>query len=369
MLLILGLLFSFSAFSQVVTSSFDRGLITTNPAAATLRNFGQFSFTHNSDKTDSDITLPNGSNSDDVKWKEEIQIHRQELIIAGSKGKIVPEFYLSQNTGSKKQSVEGGQSDSDNKISFLNNMLNIGYRYKPWLDLGIKLARPMVSFSSVYDQRNPDSSRYTGTGKQKSTITTIGSGITFKPFKNVYLGAFYSHSTEASKGSFTENVAGQSQTYDNDNKSNISRMGLGLSLLSGHSLGKGWRFEVSYSQMNSPETQSGPAGEKREKGKEIKTSLEFAHKGFVFGGNVRLIKSIYYDQEDLLRRFFVEDPYKQTFEPSFGGFASLSSAKGHSFGLSGYYYTSKGKRQFQGNPDAEAASKVMNLSLSYAYLF
>ena len=371
MFLFVALLISTSSYSQVVTSSFNRAILGINPASSTTRHFGQVSINYNIEKNDSDIDLVN-ANGSKFNWNEKLEIEKKELLLAGSKGRVVPELYLSHEQGDKTiKLVDDANNRGDqahNKLAFFNNMVNLGWRYRPWLGLGIKMAYPVLTLKGKFDSEDPDGTTYTGNFKERHSVLTIGTGATFKALSWLYFGAFTSISNESNSGFIEGNdFEGKDYRIDLGDDNSVSRSGIGISILSGQSFGKGFRLEVSYSQMDIPKDPNNiyPSNKK---GEEMRTSLEIAYKGLSFGGNVRLIKYIYYDQNDLVSRYFGEKTYNQNFEPSFGGFLSLRSARGHSLGLSGYYWVSKGDRPFQGL-EAKAKTKTTNLVASYAYVY
>lgn len=155
-------------------------------------------------------------------------------------------------------------------------------------------------------------------------------------------------------------------TEDDTDSDAVLRSGLGLSFLAGDSRNHGIRMEVSGTAMkisakNSNSTSEGMAAE-------IKTSLELAISGFSFGGHMRMIKNGFYDQGDFIQKNFIQVPTTPDFRPSYGFFIALSSDKGHSFGLSGYYFSEMGERQLEGIT-GDAESKTMLVNINYAYLF
>lgn len=369
MIILLPLMFSW-AHSQVITSSFNRNQLAINPAATTTRSFSQVALAYDLSSDDSDIFF-DGSDGSESVFNEKITLDTKLLTIAGSRGKWVPEFSLSHNQGKKViklvDSPTATNQQSTSRMSFTNNLLNLGYRFRPWLGLGLKLARPMVSFRDKFSFNNPDGTSFDNDYRANNSVWIVGTGAVFRPLSWFYVGAFYSTSREQNNGKATgTDTQGQSTKFVDSSHNTISRMGVGVSVLNGKSLGKGYRFELSYSTMDVPESRFGQ--EAPERGSEIRTSIEYAHRGLSLGGNVRLIKNIYYDQEDLVERYLSEQTFKPNFEPSFGGFLSLSSAKGHSFGVSGLYWVRKGDKQFQGQ-ERDAETKSWNLAANYAYVW
>lgn len=358
------------AHAQVITSSFNRNQLAINPAATTTRTFSQVALAYDLSSDDSDISFGGTDGSESV-FNEKITLDTKLFTIAGSRGKWVPEFSLSHNQGKKVIKLTESPTSSDQKstsrMTFVNNLLNLGYRLKPWLGVGLKLARPVVSFRDKFNVNNPDGTSFNNDYKANNGVWILGTGAVFRPLNWLYIGGFYSTSREENDGKATgTDTQGQAIKFVDSSHNTISRMGLGLSIMKGQSLGKGFRFELSYSTMDVPESRFGE--ESPERGSEIRSSLEYAHRGLSLGANVRLIKNIYYDQEDMVERYLSEQTFKNTFEPSLGGFLSLSSAKGHSFGLSGLYWVRKGKKQFQ-RAERDAETKSWNLAANYAYVW
>lgn len=358
-----------SVHAQVVTSSFDRTLLSTNPAASTTRGYGQMAAALRMNNSKS--TIFDDSTGPTVKWKERFDTRRIETYFTGGHAKLVPEFYLSFNNGEKKLTspdLAGQHQTTKSRMNLVNNMLNLGYRFSSTLAIGLKYYRPMFTYDEDYSFTDP-SRTLSVSNKVKTAITGIGVGATYALAPSLYWGGYFTSITQVDKGSYSQtdsSTPGNNVSNQGNSDDTLGKFGFGLSYLQGSSARRGMRLELSYNRLDATKELKRYSDAKA--GEQIQSALELAWRGFTFGGNLKLTRNVYYETADTLERFMTEPTLTRTFAPSYGGFLSLISEKGHSIGLSGFVSQDTGKRAFFRN-QVKAKTNRVTLNFNYAYLF
>jgi|GEM_PF-5097599 len=364
-MILIVLLLSGSVWAQVVTASFDRTLLSKNPSAATTRGISQVSAFYDLKTSDTKI---NEERSDglDVPWKENIKIDRVGVFFTGGGNAMVPEFYLSQDSGERflilDQQSQNQQLSQKNDTSFLNNLFNFGFRVSPNLGLGIKAYAPNYKYSESYSVNYGDGKSVKQVGSIKSSIIGVGAGFTYLLGSNWYLGGYFTGNKEVRKSDYTFiGIDEVSENMKEDKEYTTGKYGVGLSYLSGKR-GGGFRFEVAFNRMNQPTYLDIGTGE------QIYSALEFSTRHVTAGINVKMTKNIYYEETDLIDIIVGESNTSKAYVPQYGTFISFGNDKGHALGAAIVYYRSKGNKTLFGN-DQSAKTTHRGFSFSYAYLF
>ncbi len=355
-----------TVFAQNVTSSFDRNILSTNPSAAATRGFAQLSMAHTFKGVDTTVT-PDPQQSD--RYEEEVQLNSTELRITGGHRRYVPELYLGFNAVKKLTERVGTNEKLMSNTTFIDNSVAVGAWVTRRLSLGVRTYFPNISFNQKYPSSTEDGTSYMGNSDVEFRTTGVTLGAMLVVLKGFYFSVFGNYDKqESSSVSRRLDFESKERIIEKSRFSeDIRRYGLGVSYLTGSSLGHGFRTEVSYSFMQIPE--GGVVEADKKKAEEIKWSMEMAWRGISFGGRVRMVRNGYYDQGDYIQRYFIQEPPSTEFVRSYGGFFSLNSKRGHSFGVSGYALPAEGIRTLDNGVRAPAKSKTLVLSLNYSYLF
>jgi hypothetical protein len=366
---IISFILSTNSLAQYVTSSFDHSQLCINPSATTTRSLSQNAFNYAVKGTDSDI-VEKRSDNEKYNWKEEIVIDKKELMIIRAKSKVTPEIYIGHNSGVKKlqlaQSSNANGEANENSINFVNNLFNFGLRSSGNLSWGFKFFTPKMSNTNISSTTYSDNKTSSYKNETDYTILGYGLGATARLTQSIYFGFHYVTTKEKYDSTFeSTSIDGQSSKSRSNETDKIDRYGFGLSYLRGSSF-NGVRFEMAYNYMTLPKFFRGDFPFKF--ANEFRTSLEFAGRGISAGINMRMVRLNYYDQMDIVDRVFNEPIFNQEFTPSYGGFFSFSSSRGHSFGFSGYAWKQEGERQFRGSKQS-ASTHILNLGINYAYLY
>lgn len=356
------------AQAQNVTSSFDRTVLGTNPAAATTRGFAQVSIAHTLKTVDTKMEIDQGTEVN--KLNEKINLNTSELRLTGGHAKFVPELYLGYNNAHKSVNNVWLGGEDNSTLKFIDNFLNLAKLVYPRLSIGLKLYFPSFGFSLTSPGKTQSGKKFTSNYSYHQNTLGMTVGSTLFLGAGFYVGAFANFDREEgrSKSYYLDYLTDKKQNGDDSSDIGFHRYSFGLSYLAGDSRRHGFRTEIAYSYMNTPpDNENGNIyGDIR--AEEIKGAMEVAINGLSFGMTVRMLRNGYYDQSDYIQKNFIQVPASSDFTPNYGGFVALSSDKGHSFGLSGYRLPTSGKRKFQGST-GKAKSNTSVVSVSYAYLF
>jgi hypothetical protein len=196
----------------------------------------------------------------------------------------------------------------------------------------------------------------------KDKILGLGAGVTYQLGNSIYLGAYYTSITEKMTSEVTgTDIDGSAIDSKNEDTFKHTLKGVGFSYLKG-SRSRGMRFEAAYSVMTHPsETQM-------KDGEEVYAALEFSLRRITLGGHMKFRKNVYFENIEMLDYISGDKNFSEEFTPSYGGFLSLGSGKGHTIGISGMIYKSTGTRELFGQ-DQKAETAVKEITLNYAYLF
>lgn len=347
-------------FSQIVTSSYDRTVLSTNPASATTRTLSQVAIFDTFKSSDSDITEIQPTTK--AMWREEIKLNKVGLYFTGH-GKFAPELYISKDIAEKSLDLDGDStSPQESKINLTNNMINLGFRLKRNFSVGIKYYKPSFSYKENFDTTYENGETSSFDLKMEETLSGVGAGVTYQYIENWYVGAYYvsiSHHTK-----FTEtfsDTSGATNAQEGDETRKMKRYGLGLSFLEG-TRGRGLRFEMALSRLIQEDDPDAEDGE------EIFSALEFSNRKITFGFSLKLRKHFFYDNIELIEYVAGDKSFSDRYTPTYGGFLSFGSAHGHTVGLSGMIYKTDGTRQLFGR-EQDAETAVKQITFNYAYLF
>ncbi len=355
-----------NVFAQNVTSSFDRNVLSTNPSAAATRGFAQLSMGHTFKGVETKVN-PDALQSD--QYEEEVQLNSTELRITGGHRRYVPELYIGFNDVKKVTERVGTSEKLMSDTTFIDNSLSLGVWATKRISIGLRTYFPNIAFNQKYPGTTKDGTSYMGNSEVVFKTTGVTLGATLVLVRGFFVSAFGNFDKQ--KSSFVSRrldyESNQVKKDDGSFSEDISRYGFGISYLTGSSLGHGFRTELSYSFMQIPE--GGVVVADQEKAEEIKASMEMAWKGISFGGRIRMIRNGFYDQGDYIQRYFIQEPPTVEFVSSYGGFFSLNSKRGHSFGFSGYALPAEGIRTLDNGVRAPSKSKTIVMSFNYSYLF
>jgi hypothetical protein len=361
-LVILILLFPVWAHAQIVTASYDRTVLSKNPASSTTRNLSQIALFSSFNNSLSDITEETQGSATSVTWEEKIKMNKTGIYFTGH-GRFSPELYVSSDTAEKSLSLKlaGSTNNQNLKTNMLNNMVNLGLRLTRRFSVGFKYFSPTYNNKEEYAAKDSSGDDFTFTRQSNNKITGIGGGATYQLSPGWYWGAYYISIKQKIKESvaYTGSIVVPDSTFDGELSQ--KQYGSGISYLS-RSRSKGMRFEIAYSRMEQDPTYKQPCGE------EIYSALEFSHRIFTFGLNAKLRKNAYFDSIELLDYLAGSKNFSETFTPAYGGFLSLGSSIGHTIGASALMYKANGEKKLF-NQDQKAITTFQSLMVNYAYLF
>lgn len=360
------LLLSFlsAAHAQIVTSSFNRSQLAVNPSSAATRYYGYFSATYARDSSLSKISETR-SDGKMFRWKQNVGVEKKQLILTAVGRKFVPELFLSFDEVSKNlqlppQSGIMGQKEK-NKVDFVNNLINLAYRYSPRVFWGIKFFNPKYNYNTNSSFTYPDSTMGKANGKTKNSMLGIGAGVTLKLTQNIYFGAFYTSSKVTSDGK-TTNTDFNGKVTENESKfnDNYTTKGMGFSYKRGDSRKSAFRTELSYSLLDYASNQADA--------QQANLAMEISCLGLVFGGNFRMTKGNFRDNMSLLKDAIQNSVPLPQFTPSYEYFIAFSSERGHSIGINGFYNSRKDKTNLFG---IAQPSKIIDstMGITYSYTF
>ena len=364
-MILIVLLLSGSVWAQVVTASFDRTVLSKNPAASTTRGIGQVSVFADFKNSDSKI---NEKRSDgvDVPWKQNTEVSKTGIFFTGGGKAVIPELYLSFDKGDRILNLDlpnrTMNQEATNDVSFMNNLFNIGFRVSPTVGFGLKAYAPQYEYNESYAFDYLDGRKSSQVGRIKTNFLGVGAGLTYLLGANWYFGGYFVLNKEDRDARYVfKDIDGSIEIKDEVNQYTNSRFGLGLSYLNGRR-GDGFRFEMAYNRMAHPDYLGVRDGE------QFYSVMEYSAKIVTLGVNLKLKKSIYYEETDLIDMVLSEAAITRGFIPQVGTFISFGSDKGHAFGVSVLYYRSKGYTNIFGE---EQRSKTTHRGFSgnYAYLF
>ena len=348
--------------AQIVTASYDRTVLSKNPASATSRNLGQIALFSSFNNSQSEITEASAGSSTSVTWDEKIKMNKTGIYFTGH-GRFSPELYVSNDSAEKSLSLNlaGSTNNQNLKTKMLNNMFNLGLRLTRRFSIGFKYYSPSYNNKEEYAAKDSSGADFTFTRQSNNKITGIGGGATYQISPGWYWGAYYISISEKIKESvaYTGSIVVPDSAFDG--KLSQKQYGTGISYLS-RSRFKGMRLELAYSRMDQDPTYKQPYGE------EIYSALEFSHRILTFGVSAKLRKNAYFDSIELLDYLAGAKNFSETFTPTYGGFLSLGSSKGHTLGLSALMYKTNGEKKLF-NRDQKALTSFQSLMVSYAYLF
>ncbi len=345
-----------------MTASYDRTILSKNPASSTTRNLGQIALFSSFNNSQSEITEAYAGSPTSVTWDEKIKMNKTGIYFTGH-GRFSPELYVSNDTAEKSLNlnVAGSTNHQNLKTNMLNNMFNLGLRLTRRLSIGFKYYSPTYNNKEQYAAKDSSGADFSFTHLSNNKITGIGGGATYQVSPGWYWGAYYISIKQIIKESvaYTGSITVPDSSFDGELSQ--KQYGAGISYLS-RSMSKGMRFEVAYSRMEQDPTYKQPFGE------EIYSALEFSHRVFTFGFNAKLRKNAYFDSIELLDYLAGAKNFSETFTPTYGGFLSLGSSKGHTIGVSALMYKSSGEKKLF-NQDQKAITTFQSLMINYAYLF
>ncbi len=352
----------------MVTSSFDRSSLAVNPAAAATRVHSLVSLSYRLRNSDSEITEERGEET--IPWSEEFRSSKYSLLLTGGRKRLVPELYLSFDKGRRSVAGDDGYTNSDNDtdLSLLNNILNLGYKARPWLSLGVKFFMP--SYTLKRDERGRgDGWRWRNESTEKTRLLGLGGGTEMHLWRGFHVGGYLLTTKQTSDYNYT-NASTDSETYGGSGSSparSFKKYGAGVGFQRGTSRDRGFRWELSYSAME-PLSQQGSELE-ADIGRELATAVEIAWRGLTAGINVRWIKGIYHETQELLETKLGDRLLTADYESSYGGFISLNTKRGNSFGLAGAKWRASGERAIFGQQPMPAETETTIILFNYAHLF
>lgn len=348
--------------AQIATASFDRSMLSINPAAAATREIKQVALfeTFKNSKSNLDQERDDSANA---PWVDKTSINRFGTFLTGGHSGFTPELYLSMDHGERSLSLdEGSAQKQTSKTDMINNMLNLAFTVDPNLALGLKFYAPSYSYTENYEFTYADNKTIKQRLEHHSNIIGLGTGLSMHLINKIYLGAYYVNNTDKStyKTNYTYTDGNVSKSYSKKNLQ-YAKYGAALSYLYGHR-SNGARFELGYSKMRSP------SQNKLQDGEEILTNLEISVNRITFGVNAKLRKNYYLDHTELMEYIVGERQVTRNFSPFYAGFISFGSEKGHTIGASILYVNSKGTKEILGQSEA-AKTKLTGITVDYAYLY
>jgi hypothetical protein len=367
--LILALLISITpslARAQIGGSSFNLSSLCVNPAASTQREFGHFSLAYEYKNSKSNVTQDVTGLTANLPWKESLSVNDGQAIFTHV-GKVATfEFFGSYDTVKKITSIDNTANGGENQVSidrasFINNMANMGIKVTKRISIGVKYFAPTFKFK--YDHSYTFNNQTTkDKADQDGKFVGVGGGAMYRFDNGMTIAPYIISTTQTIEGSSSSTTAGGQVTKTPPATTNFATKGIGLGYLKGSLRKEGKRFEVGYSRMDAYQANQKSAGE------QIYGTGELSIKGISFGGSLRLVRNAYVDTMRLVEMFIDPPIVENSYKPRFDYFISLSSAKGHSFGLSGSYTSSEGPKNFQGQQQ-QATTTAYTVNASYGYLF
>lgn len=356
------------SLAQIVTSSFDRTVLSINPAAATSRGYAQVAIGYKVNTSDSVITSQR-ANEKAFKWNEKIQVDRKEAYFTGGHSRLVPELYLSQNQGKREIGRKHENRNVSNNLSLFNNLFNLGAKMTSRLSLGVTFYAPSFNFSQENEYKYPDGKKSKITSKSKTSLMGIGMGYRYALSQRFYIGGYYTKVNYKNDFEYMMKDTGMPESSNEGSyDEGLKKFGFGIAYLAGSSRGHGFRWELAYNHMDG--TRNPALGQDDTKnGQQVQTSFDFAWRGISFGANVKMTRNGYYETLDTLESFLSETNYDDKYLPSYGWFIAFNSSKGHTLSLSGMIMSQGGKKTFLNEEDQDYSTKLKSMTLGYAYLF
>ncbi len=364
------------AYAQLTSASFNASSLCVNPAAAVSRPFGHFNMAYTKRNADSAV-VPEDSSYVVSPWVQKVEHHQTEMVFTWVQKIFALETYVSYDSVEKTKGLDysagaGGQSQKT-KVLFLNNMANLGIKLGDKVGFGAKVFSPM--YNNKYDDSYAfaDGVSTRNEVDEKGVFNGFGFGITAEPKSNYSFGIYVTKLKHTVEGEQNYDNGTTGTTHSNfDGSTSYETKGVGLGYMDGTVKSGGKHFEIGYSRMNSlVVTESGVIT-----GEQFFLTGEISTHGISFGGNVRLVKGTFFDNMHFIE--LVVDPPLDVdkLTPRFDGFFSFNSTRGHSLGIYGSYWSSKGRKAFidqQASPGNDvtqlAKTTTYSIGISYSYVF
>ncbi|MFZ4402745.1 MAG: hypothetical protein ACOYOK_01470 [Pseudobdellovibrionaceae bacterium] len=351
-----------------MSASFQTASFGENPAAALTRDFGVISPSISTTNISQSVPVDSDSIYYSPGWDRVIKIDRSEMFLAGRKYFIVPEIYVSQNTGTIKNTSQTGSTQSEDSMSLFNNQLNLAFRLSSWLHFGVCAYSPKVDYFSKTDYKSNESS-YSYQSDNEIKILGLGGGLTLRLPIGFSLGGFYHKIDESREFTFTDsNPINAALNRTGSEISHHEKFGYGLSYQEGNQRSGGFRLEISRSQMNFGSGQIYNNEDIIVPNIQDKIAVEAATLGFVFGVSYTLIQGRYINYRYFVDTLISEFPYYEKAVGVSSGFIGFKTKGGSSIGGLFSYYDGNSEVSFQGQKST-AKVKENSIGISYSYLF
>lgn len=181
---------STNALAQNVTTSFNRSVLATNPAAASTRGFAQVSVSQTFKKVDSKMKVDGNAGGVAGEYGEDIKLHSTEIRLTGGHAHTIPELYLGFNEVTKQSSQSGVPEKSDSNMHFIDNFFNIAFRSTPTMGWGFKIYFPNFGFTTTRNATTSSGKKYISKNIYKQQVLGLSLGTTSLLGAGFYFGGF-----------------------------------------------------------------------------------------------------------------------------------------------------------------------------------
>ncbi len=309
-----------------------------------------------------------GITQNNADWTRTTDIDRAELLLAGRNTTFVPELYVGDSQAKIQTDANDGSDNISNNVSLLNAIVNLGYNFSEHLKFGLTVSNANLDFNQK-ESTGSGANAYSLDGTQKSNITTIGLGSTLLLGTHFAVGGFYTKILDGENSEITQVTAGGSPNkITNDGSLQHEKFGVGIAFQSGGlKADSGFRVEISHTRLNF-QLSPGLMNADGSGNAQTRIAVEASKWGFVGGVNVTRTYGQYIDYKYYLDSVIAEFPAYTTPKDEIGGFIGFKASGGSSVAVSGSYLNGAEPSKLFGQ-DVTSQTNMYSISAHYAYAF